>query len=128
MFTATTEGVRVTVQTEFQPYYSNAKQNNYVFSYKIHIENEGEQTVQLISRHWHIIDSYGYHREVQGDGVIGVQPVIEPGEKHSYVSGCNLATPIGKMYGVYIMERVLDGKRFEVTIPEFIMSTPFLEN
>ncbi|KPM49468.1 Co2+/Mg2+ efflux protein ApaG [Jiulongibacter sediminis] len=128
MFTATTEGVKVSVQTEFQPFYSNAKQQNYVFSYKIHIENESDQTVQLLSRHWHIIDGLGFHREVIGDGVIGVQPVIEPGETHSYVSGCNLSTFIGKMYGIYVMERVVDGKRFEVKIPEFMMSPPYLSN
>ncbi|MCR9065903.1 MAG: Co2+/Mg2+ efflux protein ApaG [Cytophagales bacterium] len=128
MESAITEGVKVTVLTEYQPYYSNVRQMNFVFSYRIKIENESDQTVQLISRHWHIVDANGYKREVQGEGVIGEQPIIEPGETHEYVSGCNLATQIGKMYGTYEMERVIDGKRFNVIIPEFLMMTPFLQN
>ncbi|UBM59111.1 Co2+/Mg2+ efflux protein ApaG [Marinilongibacter aquaticus] len=128
MISAITNGVKVSVKTEYQPYYSNARQMSYVFSYKIRIENCGDQTVQLLKRHWYIIDSNGYRREVEGDGVIGEQPIIEPGEFHEYVSGCNLATPMGKMYGTYTMERVLDGELFEVAIPEFHMITPYIQN
>ncbi len=128
MVSATTKGVTVSVKTEYQPAYSNPRLMNFVFSYIIVIENKSEYSVQLISRHWHIVDANGFKREVEGEGVIGKQPVIEPGEKYEYVSGCNLPTQLGKMYGKYIMERVFDGKRFEAKIPEFHMVSPYMLN
>lgn len=128
MTTEITEGVKVTVVTEFQPEYSSPAQAHYVFTYKISIENCSEYTVQLLRRHWFIYDANGSLREVEGEGVVGQQPVLEPGETHEYISGCNLKTGIGKMKGTYLMERVVDGKQFKVRIPEFTMIVPYRLN
>ena len=129
MVTQTTQGVRVSVVTEYQPEYSNPIQAHFVFTYKITIENCGDHTVKLLRRHWFIHDAYTLvSREVKGDGVVGQQPTLEPGHTHEYVSGCNLKSGVGKMYGVYEMERVMDGQLFEVQIPEFTMVSPYRLN
>jgi len=124
----TTQGVKVTVTTNYLPDYSSPGQQHFVFAYKINIENNSEFTVKLLRRHWFIHDSHGVVREVEGEGVVGQQPVLEPGESHEYVSGCNLKTGIGKMRGTYLMERLVDGKQFEVIIPEFILIVPYKLN
>ncbi len=128
MVTKITDGVKVTVETSYQPEYSNPANSHFMFSYKINIENLSDYTVQLISRHWYIFDSNGTHREVEGEGVIGVQPVLEPNETHEYVSGCNLKTEMGKMSGTYTFKRLVDNQAFEVTIPEFELLCPFKLN
>lgn len=128
MVTKITEGVKVTVETSYQPEYSNPANSHFMFSYKINIENLSYYTVQLISRHWYIFDSNGTHREVEGEGVIGVQPVLEPHETHEYVSGCNLKTEMGKMSGTYTFKRLVDNQSFEVSIPEFELLCPFKLN
>jgi ApaG protein len=128
MTTLITEGVKVTVITDYQKEYSSPSQSHFVFTYKITIENCSPYTVQLQRRYWSIFDSNGYIKEVEGEGVVGKKPVLEPGEVHQYVSGCNLRTGIGKMAGKYVMERTVDGKRFEVSIPEFTLMVPFLHN
>lgn len=128
MTTQITEGVKVSVMSSYQKDYSSPEQSNYVFTYKVIIENCSNYTVKLLRRHWYIHDSNGFVKEVKGDGVVGVQPVLEPGEIHQYVSGCNLRTGIGKMRGSYLMERVVDGKYFQVTIPEFTLLVKFLLN
>ena len=126
--TEITQGVQVSVSTAYQEDYSNPLQFHYVYTYKIRIENKSDATVQLLSRHWFIVDANCDVREVEGQGVVGLQPILEPGESHEYVSGCNLKTEIGKMFGTYTMERVYDGKRFEVVIPEFVLITPYKLN
>ncbi|MFT5641080.1 MAG: ApaG protein [Cyclobacteriaceae bacterium] len=128
MITDITKGVRISVQTEYQQEYSNPVQGHYVFTYQITIENLGDKTIQLLSRHWEIIDLTYLRREVEGEGVVGKQPILEPGQKHEYVSGCNLKSGLGKMYGYYMMERLVDGKVFKVKIPEFQMIVPFKLN
>jgi ApaG protein len=128
MTTAITEGVKVSVISNFESAHSNADRSHFVFSYRIVIENGSSYTVQLLRRHWLIHDSNGTCREVEGEGVIGQQPVIEPGKSHEYVSACYLTTGLGKMRGSYLMERVADGKRFRVRIPDFMMITPHLNN
>ncbi len=128
MVTKITEGVKVTVETSYQPEYSNPANSHFMFSYKINIENLSDYTVQLISRRWYIFDSNGTHREVEGEGVIGVQPVLEPNETHEYVSGCNLKTEMGKMSGTYTFKRLVDNQAFEVSIPEFELLCPFKLN
>ncbi len=128
MVTEITQGVKVTVETEYQPSYSSPSQYHYVFTYRITIENQSDFTVQLMRRHWHIHDAAFIEREVEGDGVVGQQPVLEPGQTHQYVSGCNLKSGIGKMVGTYQMERVVDGASFEVKIPEFSMIAPIRLN
>lgn len=119
MVTKITEGVKVSVETIYQPEYSNPVNEHFMFAYRVKIENMGDYTVQLMSRKWSIFDSNGTKRQVEGEGVVGQQPIIEPGENHEYVSGCNLKTDIGTMKGSYEMVRVVDGQRFQVKIPEF---------
>lgn len=128
MTTQITEGVKVSVITDYQEEYSNPLQSHFVFTYKITIENCSPYTVQLLRRHWLIYDANGFVREVEGEGVIGKKPVLEPRQIHQYVSGCNLRTGIGKMFGTYLMERILDGRQFRVQIPEFTLISPFLLN
>jgi len=128
MITATTQGVKVTVETEYMPEYSSPAQYHFVFTYRITIENVNDHTIRLVSRHWDIKDATHSKREVDGDGVVGKQPVLEPGEAHQYVSGCNLKSGIGSMSGYYTMEKVIDGKIFNVDIPGFMMVVPFKLN
>ncbi len=128
MVTEVTNGVKVSVVTAYQPDYSSPAQSHFVFNYKIMIENNSDYTVQLLRRHWFIYDSNGDERQVEGEGVVGQQPVLEPGESHEYVSGCNLNTEIGKMQGTYLMERIIDGEQFKVNIPAFSMMVPYKLN
>lgn len=128
MTTKITDGVRVSVVTQYQEDYSSPLQDHFVFTYRVTIENCSAYTVQLLRRHWFIFDSNAVNKEVEGEGVIGQQPILEPGETHEYVSGCNLNTGIGKMEGTYLMERVVDGKQFKAIIPEFVLIVPFLLN
>jgi ApaG protein len=121
MVKALTQGVEITVKTAYMPSHSSPKENYYFFSYTITIENKNDFSVHLISRHWHIHDSNGDYRQVEGEGVVGEQPVIGPNKKYSYTSGCNLKTEIGKMSGTYNMVRLFDETPFEAKIPEFAM-------
>jgi ApaG protein len=122
------EGVEVNVETFYQPDYSNALSGEYMFAYRITIENHNNYPVKLQRRHWHIFDSNGSSREVEGEGVVGVQPVLYPAERYQYVSGCNLHTEMGKMFGTYTMENLNNKKTFEVNIPVFEMIVPFKMN
>jgi len=128
MVTTKTEGIRISVETYYQPDYSNPVNSEFMFAYRITIENENAFPVKLLRRHWNIYDSNGSLREVEGEGVVGVQPQINPGESYQYVSGCNLRTEMGKMYGTYLMENINNKKQFDVTIPSFEMSAPFKLN
>jgi len=119
------EGVEVSVETFYQPDYSNPMQSEYMFAYRITIENHNSFPVKLHRRHWNIFDSNGTYREVEGEGVVGVQPTLTPGEKYQYVSGCNLRTEMGKMYGTYQMENLNNKAMFDVNIPAFEMIVPF---
>jgi ApaG protein len=128
MTTAVTEGIKVSVRTEYQSDYSSPLQSHYVFTYRITIENASDYTVHLLRRHWTIYDSNGTIRVAEGDGVVGLQPILEPGEIHEYVSGCNLKSSMGKMLGSYVIERIIDGKQLQIAIPEFTMIVPFRLN
>ena len=128
MLTATTKGIKISVESFYNPLYSKPIEQRYIFTYRITIENTSEHAVQLLSRHWTIIDGMGNVKEVQGEGVVGVQPLIPASEAHQYVSWANLDTDIGKMFGTYLMERRIDGERFDVTIPEFQLVVPFKMN
>ena len=128
MVSMISEGVEVSVETFFQQDYSNPMQSEYMFAYRIAIENHNSFPVKLHRRHWHIFDSNGTYREVEGEGVVGVQPVLSPGEKYQYVSGCNLRTEMGKMHGTYQMENLNSKNFFEVNIPPFEMFVPFKNN
>ncbi len=123
-----TNEVKVMVETAYQNDQYSAYKSQHMFAYRITIINQSEFTIKLLRRHWHIIDVPYSHSEVEGEGVVGLQPILEPGENHHYVSGCALVSPIGKMYGTYTMERQLDGKQFVVQIPEFVLQIPLLSN
>lgn len=128
MITTITEGVKVSVETVYQPEYSNPGADHFMFAYKISITNMGSNTIQLLRRHWHIFDSNGVNREVEGEGVVGQQPVIEPGQTHEYVSGCNLKTDMGSMHGEYQMVRLVDNEELTVQIPEFYLIATYRLN
>ncbi|UJP64494.1 Co2+/Mg2+ efflux protein ApaG [Mongoliitalea daihaiensis] len=126
MVSATTEGVQVTVETTYQADFSNPQQHHFVFTYKVTIENKSDSTVKLLKRHWEIHDAGDQLKIVQGDGVVGRKPTLEPGQLHEYVSGCNLKSGLGKMSGTYLMEVIKTGKLIEVEIPEFqLIATVF---
>lgn len=120
----TTNGITITVETQYLPQHSDPKEGNFVFGYHITIENGSDHTVQLLRRHWFIHDAIGNIREVQGDGVIGQQPILEPGQVHQYASYCDLKTDMGKMRGTYLMTRRDDGTYFDVPVPEFKLFFP----
>ena len=126
--TATTHGIQVTVISKYHEEHSKPSSNKYVHSYDVTITNFSGLDVQLISRHWIIKDANGKIREVKGDGVIGLQPILAPEESHSYTSWCPLSTPVGKMGGSYVMIRKADNSIFEVTIPEFKLIADFKMN
>jgi ApaG protein len=123
-----TEGIKIIVETFYQPDYSNVLNHEYMFAYKITIENHNTFPVQLMRRHWHIYDSNGTIKEVEGEGVVGVQPKINAGEYYQYVSGCNLKTDIGKMQGSYLMINLNTNKQFSVFVPSFNLIVPFKLN
>jgi len=113
----------VTVETAFVPDQSDLEQNRYVFSYTITITNTGTIAAQLISRHWVITDASNSVQEVRGLGVVGVQPLLQPGEHFQYTSGSVLNTPVGTMHGSYHMTAE-DGTQFDTPIPPFTLSMP----
>lgn len=119
-----TEGVSITVETFYQPQQSNPLSSEFLFAYRITIENLSTMPVKLLRRHWHIADSNGSYREVEGEGVVGQQPVIEPGNSYQYISACNLRSEVGKMWGTYKMENLYNKKMMTVEIPEFRMVAP----
>ncbi len=124
MVSKISQGIKITVETFYQPDYSNPVNNEFMFAYKIIIENHNTYPVKLLSRHWYIYDSNGSLREVEGEGVVGVQPQINPGEQYQYISGCNLRTEMGKMHGTYLMENVNNKKNFTAVVPSFQMTCP----
>jgi ApaG protein len=128
MITEVTEGIKISVDTAYEPTHSQPVNSMFLFSYTITIENCGSETVRLLRRHWHIFESSGEKREVEGKGVVGAQPTLDPGDSHEYTSACDLSTEIGKMHGTYLMERSNTGERFYVNIPEFVMVVPHALN
>ena len=128
MPTAITNDIKITVETSYQPPRVTIPDSDYTFIYRITIENHSEHSIKLLKRHWYIVDSVNDKTEVEGDGVVGLQPLLEPGESHQYISGCAIRSDIGKMYGTYLMERQSDGDLFEVKIPEFKLIAPFRMN
>jgi ApaG protein len=122
------EGITISVETFYQPEYSNPLSYEYMFAYRITIENNNNFPVQLLRRHWFIFDSSGSNQEVEGEGVVGTQPVIQPNEHFQYVSGCNLRTEIGRMEGIYLMKNLHTNKLFEAKIPAFELFAPSKSN
>jgi len=123
MPTSTTHGIKIVVHTRYEPTHSDPRESKHVFSYRIIISNESEETVQLLRRHWYILDSFGTKREVKGDGVVGEQPIIQPGGTHTYVSWCPFESEIGMMKGYFTMECLSDGRLIETKVPDFTMCT-----
>lgn len=123
METQTTRGIRISVQSRYETAYSKPTENQYVFSYRIRIENRSPNTVQLLRRHWYITDSMGFTREVEGEGVIGKTPVIAPGEVHAYDSWCPLNSAFGYMRGTYFMLLVDEQEYFDAIVPRFALES-----
>ncbi|MBU3069062.1 Co2+/Mg2+ efflux protein ApaG [Aestuariicella sp. G3-2] len=117
------DSIRIHIKTRYLPEQSQPQQKKFVFAYTITIANEGEETAQLISRHWKITDANGEIQEVAGVGVVGEQPVLAPGEEYTYTSGSVLETETGTMEGSYQM-RADSGDLFDVPIPAFALVPP----
>lgn len=128
MISKISEGVKISVESFYQPEFSNPLNSEFMFAYRITIENNNNFPVKLLSRHWHIFDSNGSMKEVEGEGVVGIQPQIAPGQQYQYMSGCNLRSEIGRMHGTYLMENLHAHKNFRVAIPAFEMQVPFKMN
>lgn len=123
MPTEVTEGVRVSVEASYLPDQSEPDEARFAFAYVVTIANEGQTRVQLRRRHWIITDGDGAVREVEGPGVVGEQPVLDPGEAHRYTSGAVLTTPVGTMEGTYEMHAT-GGRVFRARIPRFALQMP----
>ncbi len=123
MYTATTRAIKVTVFPSYLPDQSDSYSGQHCWAYFIRLENLGEETAQLINRHWHITDGRGGVQDVRGAGVVGEQPVLEPGDSYQYSSGVSLTTATGIMQGTYEMETP-SGERFLITIPAFSLDSP----
>jgi ApaG protein len=123
MYERVTNGIRVAVQPSFLDDQSDPDEGQFLWSYTVTIENNGPETVQLMSRYWHITDGVGHVQEVRGPGVVGAQPVIGPGQSFQYTSGCPLPTASGHMVGRYQMNAA-SGEAFEAEIPPFILESP----
>jgi len=121
--TALTEGIRVSVKSEYLADQSVPSAKRYVFAYTVRIENEGTEPAQLRTRHWIITDGNGKVEEVRGPGVVGQTPYLRPGERFEYTSGCVLQTSRGDMRGTYQMHRP-DGREFDATIARFLLALP----
>ena len=127
MSTAVTRGIRVTVRSQYLPERSSPKAGQYAFAYTVRIANEGGDTAQLKSRHWVITDADGKVQEVRGDGVVGEQPTLRPGQAFEYTSWCMLATPHGSMRGTYQMIRP-GGEQFDASVAPFALALPYSLN
>lgn len=124
MYEKTTGSIQVIVEPIYLEEQSEPDENRFVWAYHIRIENHGSETIQLLNRHWRITDALGRTQEVRGPGVVGEQPVLEPGETFEYSSGTPLSTPSGIMVGTYEME-FLGGNRIDVEIPAFSLDSPY---
>lgn len=122
---AITKGIKITVSTLFRPDLTQIEKNLFFFNYSVKIENLSHSSVQLISRHWRIVDSLAPTRIIEGKGVVGEQPILEPGEIHSYTSGCDLSSTLGYMEGHYEFVTINDKgehtKKFKVDVPKFTL-------
>jgi ApaG protein len=124
MVTAISSGIKISVTCKYEERFSKPENEVFLFSYEIHIENQNAFAIQLLRRHWKIVDSNSERREVEGEGVIGEQPVILPGQKFSYRSSCDFTTDTGQMLGTYTMLNRESGENFEVEIPAFMLMVP----
>jgi ApaG protein len=123
MYQAVTEHILVTVRPEFIEQQSKPEENKFIWAYTITVENRGSETVTLLTRHWIITDGLGRRQDVRGDGVVGEQPSLQPGQRFEYTSGCPLSTPSGLMMGSYGMI-TSSGRPIDVKIPPFSLDSP----
>ena len=123
LYTAITRGIAVSVEPTYLEAQSSPDSSEYLWAYRVTIENQGRETVQLLSRHWMITNARGELNEVKGPGVVGEQPLLKPGESYEYTSGAPLDTPSGMMGGAYQMESE-SGERFDIEIPTFSLDRP----
>jgi ApaG protein len=128
MVTAVSSGIKISVEAHYQEDYSAPDSMQYFYHYDITIENTNDFPVQLLRREWFITDSNGEKRAVEGDGVVGRQPVIQPGSAYSYRSSCDFMTDYGTMHGAFLMKRLDAGLVFKAKIPEFVMAVPWKLN
>jgi len=128
MVTQITHGIKISVVTGFEGTYFKNYKIHYAFSYEITIENFSKDTVQLMSRHWEIHDALNLLEIVDGEGVVGKKPVLKPGEKHTYTSGCLLTAPLGAMAGYFSMVNFTTTRNFRVIVPTFRLNAPFALN
>lgn len=128
MATKTTKNIEINVETFYNEAHSRPREGKHIFAYRITIRNKGNHTVQLLRRHWQIIDFLGEREEVEGAGVVGQQPVLSPGETHQYVSWCPLKSDMGKMVGTYLMKRLPEEDTFLVEIPAFLLMANYRKN
>ncbi len=128
MLYSSVKNIEVLVQTDFSKLQSNIVNNDYFYIYNITIHNHSKSPVQLLSRKWFIVDCLGQNRVVEGEGVVGVQPIIKAGNSYNYYSGCHLKSPYGKMYGNYTFINLIDNLTFKVNIPEFNLILPWIKN
>ena len=124
MYEAVTRSIKVIVEPIFLDEQSAPDEDHFVWAYQIRIENDSLEQVQLINRHWRITDAYGQLHEVRGEGVVGEQPTLQPGETFEYTSGTPLCTPSGIMVGSYEM-KTSGGERFDIEIPAFSLDSPY---
>lgn len=123
-----TSGIKISVETTFEgTFYKNYKVH-FAFGYKVTIENQSKDSVQLNSRYWRVLDALNNVEIIEGEGVIGKKPVLKPGESHTYTSGCLLTSPFGAMQGHYNMVNFTNTNKFKVIIPTFKLSAPFAQN
>jgi ApaG protein len=123
-----TKGIKISVETNFEGTFYKDYKIQFAFGYKVTIENQSKESVQLQARQWHILDALNNLETVTGEGVIGKKPILKPGESHTYTSGCLLSSPFGAMYGFYNMVNLSTLNKFEVTIPIFKLSAPYALN
>jgi ApaG protein len=128
MVTQITRGIKISVLTTFEGTYFKNHKMNFAFSYNITIENHSKEVVQLLSRHWEIFDALNQMEVVDGEGVIGKKPILQPGESHTYSSGCLLCAPFGTMKGHFNMVNFTASKTFKVIVPAFKLSAGFALN
>jgi len=128
MVSLSTHNIKVSAETFYEEKLSKPDINEFLFTYRIIIENNSSNTVQLLKRSWVVTNSYGKTQVIEGEGVIGKKPVIEPGDHHQYISGMHLKTEIGKMHGTYFMNQMIDNIILEIQIPEFKLIAPFKMN
>jgi len=127
MYSKKTKQINITVNPYFLDDQSEPEDQHFVWAYQVTIDNQSNKKVQLKNRYWKIIDSNGSEQEVRGEGVVGEQPILNPGEKFEYTSGTPLSTPSGFMGGYYEME-TNEGKKFDAIIPQFSLDSPFIKN